>query len=95
MLFALVVVGSFGRLSRLPSLAVRSPYVLFGLLYVLGFVFAFSSIENFGILARERCQLLPFAFVLICLPRKPKRERERPLLPRRAKEPAHLASVDR
>jgi hypothetical protein len=94
-LFAVVVAGSLGRLSRLPALAVRTPYVLFGLLYVLGFVYAFSSIENFGILARERAQLLPFAFILLCLPRKPKRERQRPLpLRGRAAEPAHLAPAD-
>jgi hypothetical protein len=29
---------------------------------------AFASISNFGILARERVQLLPFFFVLLAVP---------------------------
>jgi hypothetical protein len=33
-----------------------------------GFVFAFSTIANFGILARERTQLLPFFMVLLAIP---------------------------
>jgi hypothetical protein len=31
-------------------------------------VIAFSAIANFGILARERDQLFPFFFVLLCMP---------------------------
>jgi hypothetical protein len=38
----------------------RWPYVAFILVYAAGFVVAFASIANFGILARERVQLLPF-----------------------------------
>ncbi len=34
---------------------------------MLTFVFAFSSFSNFGILARQRCQVMPFFLVLICL----------------------------
>jgi len=36
--------------------------------YSLLFVFAFSSIANFGILARERTQVLPFFLVLLAVP---------------------------
>jgi hypothetical protein len=36
--------------------------------YGLLFIVAFSSIGNFGILARERCQLLPFFLVLLAVP---------------------------
>ena len=32
------------------------------------FVYAFSAFSNFGILARQRCQVLPFFIVLLCLP---------------------------
>jgi hypothetical protein len=46
----------------------RRPYVAFVLVYSLLFVVAFSSIANFGILARERTQLLPFFLVLLTLP---------------------------
>jgi hypothetical protein len=46
----------------------RRPYVAFVAVYSLLFVFAFSSIANFGILARERIQVLPFFLVLLAIP---------------------------
>jgi hypothetical protein len=46
----------------------RYPYVAFILVFTGLFVVAFSSIGNFGILARERTQLLPFFLVLLCVP---------------------------
>jgi hypothetical protein len=36
--------------------------------YVLMFVFAFGTVANFGILARQRVQLLPFVFALLAAP---------------------------
>jgi hypothetical protein len=36
--------------------------------YALAFIYAFSSLANFGILARERSQLLPVLFVVLCIP---------------------------
>jgi hypothetical protein len=53
----------------------RRPYVAFILVYAAGFVVAFASISNFGILARERTQLLPFFLVLLAAPgsRRPAR----------------------
>jgi hypothetical protein len=51
----------------------RWPYVAFILVYSGLFVVAFSSIANFGILARERTQLLPFFLALLCVPaRRPR-----------------------
>jgi hypothetical protein len=41
--------------------------VAFVVVYTAGFVVAFASIANFGILARERVQLLPFFFVLLAV----------------------------
>ena len=46
----------------------RLPYVMFVVVYGVLFVMAFSSIANFGILARERTQLLPFFLVLLAVP---------------------------
>jgi hypothetical protein len=46
----------------------RLPYVTFVVVYGLLFIMAFSSIANFGILARERTQLLPFFLVLLAVP---------------------------
>ncbi|HUV10460.1 MAG TPA: hypothetical protein VMX12_05745, partial [Acidimicrobiia bacterium] len=45
-----------------------TPYLAFALVFVLVFVYAFSSFSNFGILARQRTQVLPFLFVLLALP---------------------------
>ena len=34
-----------------------------------------SSLANFGLLARQRTQVLPFLFMLICMVKKPPRVR--------------------
>jgi hypothetical protein len=52
----------------------RWPYVAYVLVYTAGFVVAFASIANFGILARERVQLLPFFFVLLAVPTSRRRQ---------------------
>jgi cell division septum initiation protein DivIVA len=46
----------------------RQPYVVFALLFAGMFVVAFSGVANFGLLARERVQLLPFYLVLFSIP---------------------------
>lgn len=58
------------RLLRIPGLLLRRPYVAFACLYLLGFAYAFASIENFGILARQRVQVLPLLFVLLAVHRR-------------------------
>ena len=55
----------------------RQPYVLFALIFTAIFIVAFSSIANFGILARERVQVLPFLLVAFSIPpRLPVRDHE-------------------
>lgn len=56
------------RLARLPGLMVVRPYVGYAVVYTFVFVFAFSAISNFGILARQRTQLFPIATVVLCVP---------------------------
>ncbi len=63
-----LMVLSYRRLAALPTKQGRQPLVLYALSYVLAFVFAFSSIGNFGILARQRVQVLPLFMMLLCLP---------------------------
>ena len=46
----------------------RQPYVAMAIAYMGVFIFGFSSIANFGILARQRVQVLPFLFVLLAIP---------------------------
>ncbi|MGH9284063.1 MAG: hypothetical protein ACRD0M_00060, partial [Acidimicrobiales bacterium] len=70
------------RLARLPAHLRRSPYVAASLIYSLIFAFAFSSFGNFGIIVRQRVQLLPFFLVLLALPSTP--PRGRPAQPARA-----------
>ena len=63
-----LTVKSRHRLARLPRALRQNPYVLFCLLYSLLFIFAFSNFSNFGILARERVQMLPLFLALLALP---------------------------
>ena len=54
----------------------RQPYVGFAIAYAGVFIVGFSAIANFGLLARERVQLLPLYLVLLCIPPADVRERE-------------------
>lgn len=47
----------------------RQPYLLVCIVYSALFIYAFSNFSNFGLLTRERVQVLPFALVFIALPR--------------------------
>ena len=49
----------------------RQPYVVFAIVYVAEFIFAFSALANFGLLARERAQMLPLFLVLLTIPPRP------------------------
>ena len=66
-LLGLTVVRFRWLLSALRSVR-EQPYVGLSLVYTGLIVLAFSSIANFGLLARERVQLLPFYLVLFCIP---------------------------
>jgi hypothetical protein len=44
------------------------PYLILCLVYSLLFVYAFSNFSNFGILTRQRVQVLPFVLVFLALP---------------------------
>ena len=67
-LLLVVFVASWRRLKRVPRVALRNPYVMFATAYTLIFIFAFSTFGNFGIITRQRVQLLPFVLLLLCLP---------------------------
>lgn len=62
---ALLTLVSWRRLVSVPRRLRTEPYVGFALIYLLVFFFVFAVISNFGILARERTMMLPFAFVLL------------------------------
>jgi hypothetical protein len=63
------------RLLAIPRALRREAYTAYCLGITLTFIYAFSSFSNFGILARQRCQVMPFFLVLICLNEVKKRDR--------------------
>ena len=52
----------------------RQPYVAFAILYLAMFVIAFSGVGNFGLLARERVQVMPLFFLLFSIPSRKEAE---------------------
>jgi hypothetical protein len=66
-LLALVLLSA-RRLGRLPKAVFRTPYFAFCTVYTAGFLIAFSNFSNFGLLSRQRSQLLPFLLVLLVVP---------------------------
>ena len=66
-LLALVLLSA-PRLASIPRALLRQPFVAMATAYSIGFIIAFSNVANFGILTRQRAQLLPFLFVLLALP---------------------------
>ncbi|HAS11792.1 MAG TPA: hypothetical protein DCS55_14950 [Acidimicrobiaceae bacterium] len=52
-----------------PRMLRRRPFVAYSAAYTLMFVYAFAAIGNFGILSRQRSQLLPLVFVFVVLPK--------------------------
>jgi hypothetical protein len=67
-LIVALIASSWRRIRAAPRLFRTRPYIAFCTAYVLMFVYAFSSFSNFGILARQRVQMLPFLLVFIALP---------------------------
>ncbi|MGH2705957.1 MAG: hypothetical protein ACRDJ4_12965 [Actinomycetota bacterium] len=55
----------------------RQPYVAFAAAYVGMFVIAFSSMANFGLLVRQRVQMLPLFLVLLSVPPVRREEKAR------------------
>lgn len=68
-LLALILAMGWRRALHAVRSARRAPYVLVCIVFSLGFIVAFSNIGNFGILARQRVQVLPFVVALVCVPR--------------------------
>lgn len=49
----------------------RSPYLVLAVVYTVLFIVGFSSIGNFGILARQRSLVYPLVLILLTVERKP------------------------
>jgi hypothetical protein len=81
-----------GRLLAIFANLRRRPYVALCLVFTLLFCFAFSQISNFGIIARQRVQVLPFALVLVCVRTKRELSEAEHAIP--AAEPAGAGPPD-
>jgi hypothetical protein len=57
--------ASWRRLLSIVGRLRSEPYVTYAVVYLLMFFFAFGTMSNFGILARQRSQAIPFVFVLL------------------------------
>lgn len=67
-LFLGLTLFALPRIVRNTSQFRRNGYLLACLIYVLLFTYFFGSIGNFGIIARQRIQVLPFLFVILAMP---------------------------
>ncbi|WP_371495619.1 hypothetical protein OG871_08620 [Kitasatospora sp. NBC_00374] len=69
--FALLImfIRSWPHLRQLPRLFLQRSYIAYSVVYTLLFCWAFSTINNMGILSRERVQVLPLFLVLLAVPR--------------------------
>jgi hypothetical protein len=68
MVLLALTIASWKQLRQLPRLMRRYPMIAYVAAFVLLFVVAFSAVGNFGILARQRTQVLPMLFMLLSLP---------------------------
>jgi hypothetical protein len=75
MILAGLTVISLRRIASTTLYARRYPVIAYALGFIVLFVVAFSAFSNFGILARQRSQVLPVFLMLLALPvrRRPKR----------------------
>lgn len=77
----MLFVWNLPRLARLPGAMIQRPFVGYAVIYAVVFAFAFSAVSNFGILARQRTQLIPIIVLVLAIPVAPslrsRREAER------------------
>ena len=97
-LLIVLTIRSRKRLRNLMRSMREHIYPAYALGASLGMIFAFSSFSNFGILTRERTQLMPLFLVLLCVPTRSEMEHEEPDVPTGAVEdsgqsPAALEST--
>lgn len=79
-LFGLIVLR-YRSVLRAIAEARRHAYLAFVLIFTALFIFFFSTINNFGILARQRAQVLPFIFVFIAFQRPAAKDVAKPDVP--------------
>ena len=64
----MLAIRALPRLRGIGGRLREQAYLIFCVVYAALFIYAFSYIGNFGILARQRVQVLPFVLVFLALP---------------------------
>lgn len=65
MALILLTIAVLPRMIRRLKTGFRNPWVVTSVVYTIGFIIAFSTVLNLGILARQRAQVLPLFLALI------------------------------
>jgi hypothetical protein len=89
--YGVLLVMSLRRLAQ--GLRRDRPLTIYAVVTTVVFIALFSNFANFGILARQRTQILPFLFMLLCIPARPRPERYNSLLERRIANEANEAAA--
>jgi hypothetical protein len=63
-----LTVAAWPRLRAIWKFRQGRPFVVMCLAYIAMFIYAFSSFDNFGLIARQRVLVYPFLLALLCLP---------------------------
>jgi hypothetical protein len=72
-----LALASLRNLRMVPRAAFARPYVMLCLVYTGTFIYTFAALGNLGLIERERTMMIPFLFVLLCIPRGPRHARPR------------------
>ena len=65
-----IMVAGRRRIFNAVRMARRRPYVALVLIYAVMFIYFFAAVGNFGILVRQKVQVLPLLLVLLAFPRR-------------------------
>ena len=72
-----MLIAAVPRMAAAVRTVRHESYTVYCAVYVTVFVYLFSALANFGILARQRTTAVPFLLVLIALPTAQDRFRSR------------------
>ena len=87
-----LILTSLRQLRIVPRAAFARTYVMMCLFYTVAFMYAFAALGNLGLITRERTLVFPFLFVLVCIPRSPRKRRPRYEWELRRRERRYLRS---
>ena len=74
-----LVVGAIPRLMAAGRSIRNEPYIAYAVSFTVVFVYLFSALGNFGILARQRAMTIPLVLLVVALPTAKERVRQRRL----------------